>query len=42
MKLDNPSIFDLVMLYHEVVKSNIVIFFWIPRHIGKDGNEKAD
>ena len=42
MKLDNPSIFDLVMLHHEVSENNIVIFCWIPSHIGIAGNEKAD
>ena len=42
MKLDNPNIFDIVMLHHEVVRSNIVIFCWIPSHIGIAGNEKAD
>ena len=42
MKLDNPSIFDLVMLHHEVAKNNLIIFCWIPSHIGIAGNEKAD
>ena len=42
MKLDNPSIFDLVKSHHEVARDNIVIFCWIPSHIGIAGNEKAD
>ena len=42
MKLDNPSVIDLVMLHHEVVRNNIVIFCWITSHTGIAGNEKAD
>ena len=34
--------FDLVMLHHEIAKNNLVIFCWIPSHIGKAGNERVD
>ena len=42
MKLDNPSIFDLLMLHHEVAKIKKNILCWIPSHIGTDRSEKTD
>ena len=41
MKLNNASMYDLVMLHHEVAK-NITISCWIPIHIGIAKNEKTD
>ena len=43
MNIDHPYILDILCNYlHASRQGKIVNFFWIPSHIGIQGNSKAD
>ena len=42
MSSKNPQIQKLLEKHHELAECNVIVYCWIPSHIGIAGNENVD